>query len=72
MGILSIINYSQGSNLELFFRWLHMGSIIDIIYASHSVIMAILTTIFLTQWVRDWRILAFIGVLLVVFFQFVL
>jgi hypothetical protein len=72
MGVVSLFKVGEGTSIEAFFRWLHLGGLMDFIFAQYHYIMAVLLVIFLTKWIKDWRWLLGIGLAFIVFVRFVL
>jgi hypothetical protein len=68
----SFLTITEGTVVEDFFRWLHMGTFLDYFYMFHAVIVALLLVLVLFQWIKDWRWLLFLGALIFLFVQFIL
>ena len=72
MTVLTFFKLVEGSNMELFLRWIKLGVILDVVYVSYGIIMSVLIVVFMFRWIKDWRILAVLGAIVFVFIQFVL
>lgn len=70
IGFIGFLILVKGTWVETFFRWIFLGVILDFVYLHYVWIMITLTVIFFTRWIKDWRWLLFIGLLVYVFFSF--
>ena len=72
-GLLAVVGLfvvAKGSVIEEFFRWIFLGSVLDFVYSSYSILASFLIVGVMVRWIRDWRWLAFIGVLVFLFLTF--
>ena len=65
--IVSFIQFSAGSMIEQFFRWLRLGIAYDIVASSYAPLSAFLFTLIMLKWVRDPR---WLGAIFILFFLF--
>jgi hypothetical protein len=72
LGFFTFIKLIKGSVVEDFFRWIFLGGFLDFIYNNYAFLCPVLVVGVLLRWIRDWRWLAVIGVLVFLFVQFAL
>jgi hypothetical protein len=67
LGIVTFIRLTSGSKVEDFLRWIHLGGLLDFVLNHYNLIAPVLVVGFLLQWIKDWRWLAGIGLLVFLF-----
>lgn len=72
MGLVNLINYAGDTNLIRVLEWLNWLPLYVFVNTYHAVIMSVLIVIMMFQYVKDWRVLVGIGVIVGLFFQFVI
>ncbi|MBI4155073.1 hypothetical protein HY498_03240 [Candidatus Woesearchaeota archaeon] len=62
--LLGLFLTAKDTFIEKFFRWIHVGFILDFIYKYNNFLVTGLILIILLRWIRDWRYLAILGLLI--------
>lgn len=70
--IVAIFHAVDGSKLEEFFRWIYLGRLMDYVIINTWWIVPILVIWTLYQFIRDYRVLALIAVIVGLFIKFAL
>jgi len=61
---------AQGTFIEDFIRYLHLGSVIDFIISNNPLLLSLSFILFIVYWVRDWRWL--LGIFIATFITLVI
>ena len=70
--VTTFVRLIRDTKVDLFFRWIHLGGVLDFIYDNYNLIAPVLVAMLLFKWIKDWRILAGIGFLVFLFVTFAL
>jgi hypothetical protein len=68
----SLFYVSKDTVVEEFFRWIFLGGVMDFVLSHYALISAVLISIMLVRYIRNWKILLAIFALIFVFFAYIL
>ena len=68
--LVGLFTSAQGTWIEKFLRYLWLGGLIDFILAWNDYIITFFVVLFLMRWIRDWRWLIVIALVVFTFLKF--
>jgi hypothetical protein len=65
--LIGLFTYAQGTWIETFMRWAHLGFIVDFLTNFNVWVVSFFVALFVIKWTTDWKRLMMVFVLAVLF-----